>query len=317
MSDREGANVSVRPVGPADRRSGSLTSKGGHTSFADKLAQALAAGTREHYQDAVLYDHEYKRRRDDLRWYQKLAADELGAPRPKPKKPPSILELGCGSGRTLLPLARDGYRVVGVDAAPRMLARCRERVEKAGKEVAARVELHEGDFRALALGERFPLVICPFNAFMHLYQREDVERFLAVVHAHLAPGGLFAFDVLNPHLGWLARDPHRRWARTKFRHPVTKKLMVYSTSVTYDAALQIAFMRIYYQSQSGGRERVVRLVHRQFFPLELAALLHYNGFTVAAHHGGFSGGELLPESEEQAILCRSRREKSLSRRKNN
>ncbi len=284
-------------------------------TFADKLAQALAAGTREHYEDAVLYDHEYKRRRDDIRWYQKLAADELGAP--SVKKPQSILELGCGSGRMLLPLARDGYRVVGVDAAPKMLARCRERVEKAGKAVAARVELHEGDFRAIDLRERFQLVICPFNAFMHLYQREDVERFLAVVHAHLAPGGLFAFDVLNPHLGWLARDPHRRWARTKFRHPKTGKAMVYSTSVTYDAALQIAFMRIYYAPESGGRERIVRLVHRQFFPLELQALLHYNDFTVAAHHGGFLGAELLPESEEQAILCRSRREKSLSRRKKN
>jgi hypothetical protein len=47
----------------------------------------------------------------------------------------------------------------------------------------------------------------------------------------------------------------------------------------------------------------------------LDALLHYNGFQVIAHQGGFDGGELVPESEEQVIQCRSRREKSLSRRK--
>src|SRR6266542_6699007 len=283
-------------------------------TFADTLARALAAGTREHYEDAALYDHEYKRRRDDVRWYRRLAADELGSP---DRRRPQILELGCGSGRTLLPLARDGFGIVGVDAAPKMLARCRDRVDRAGAAVAERVELMEGDFREISLGRRFPLVICPFNAFMHLYSRPDVERFLAVVRAHLAPGGLFAFDVLNPDLGWLSRDPHRRWARTRFRHPVSGRAMVYSTSVTYDAALQIAFMRIYYEPETGGRERVVRLVHRQFFPLELQALLHYNGFEIASHNGGFDGKPLLPESEEQVICCRSRREKLIPRRKKN
>src|SRR5262249_36769682 len=145
-----------------------------------------------------------------------------------------------------------------------------------------------------------------FNAFMHLYTRGDVERFLAVVRAHLHPDGLFAFDVLNPDLAWLSRDPSKRWARTRFRHPRTGRLTYYSTSVSYDAALQIAFMRIYYEPQTGGRTRVVRLAHRQFFPLELAALLHYNGFFVEAHEGGFDGSQLVPESVEQVLRCRFR-----------
>jgi hypothetical protein len=81
--------------------------------------------------------------------------------------------------------------------------------------------------------------------------------------------------------------------------------------------LQVAFMRIYYEPARGGRERMVRLTHRQFFPLELAALLHYNGFSVEAHEGGFDGGALVPESEEQVLRCRSRRGISVSRRKNN
>lgn len=277
-------------------------------SFHERLAAALAAGSSEHYEDAALYDHEYKRRRDDVRWYRALAEKELG----KPDRKKAILELGCGSGRTLLPLARDGWRMVGVDFSQTMLDRCQARLARVP---SARVELVRGDFREVALGRRFALVICPFNAFMHLYTRDDVERFLAVVRAHLAPGGLFAFDVLNPDLAWLSRDPTRRWARTRFRHPRTGKITYYSTSLTYDAAVQVAFMRIYYEPASGGRTRMVRLTHRQFFPLELAALLHYNGFTVEAHEGGFDGGALVPESEEQVLRCRSRRGISVSRRK--
>lgn len=280
-------------------------------SFHERLAAALAAGSSEHYEDAALYDHEYKRRRDDVRWYRALAEKELG----KPDGKRAILELGCGSGRTLLPLLRDGWRMVGVDASQTMLDRCQARVDRL-PDARARVELVRADFRQVALGRRFALVICPFNAFMHLYTRDDVERFLAVVRAHLAPGGLFAFDVLNPDLAWLSRDPTRRWARTRFRHPRTGKITYYSTSLTYDAALQVAFMRIYYEPASGGRTRMVRLTHRQFFPLELGALLHYNGFTVEAHEGGFDGSALVPESEEQVLRCRSRRGISVSRRKN-
>jgi SAM-dependent methyltransferase len=282
-------------------------------SFTERLAAALAAGTLEHYEDAALYDHEYKRRRDDIRWYRALAARELDlADRHRP-----ILELGCGSGRTLIPLLRDGWSVTGIDAAPAMLERCRARLRRLPPAVAARAELVRADFREVSLGRRFPLVICPFNAFMHLYTRADVERFLSVVRAHLAPGGLFAFDVLNPDLAWLSRDPRKRWARTRFRHPRTGRMTYYSTSVSYDAALQIAFMRIYYEAETGGRTRTVRLTHRQFFPLELEALLHYNGFTIEAHEGGFDGESLVPESEEQVLCCRSRRGFSLSRRKKN
>jgi SAM-dependent methyltransferase len=219
------------------------------------------------------------------------------------------LELGVGTGRTLLPLARDGYKVVGVDMAPRMLARCRARAQHLSAVAQARIELHQADFRAVRLGRRFPLVICPFNAFMHLYRRADVEQFLATVRAHLLPSGRFAFDVLNPDLAWLSRDPKRRWARTRFRHPTSRRWMIYSTSLRYDAAMQIAFMRIYYQAERGGRESVVRLAHRQFFPRELAALLYYNGFVIERHDGDFDGAPLSATSDTQVLECHLRRKK--------
>lgn len=271
----------------------------------EALEAWLRAGTREHYLDAELYDHEYRRRREDLRYYRALACEAIaGAPEVGTLP---LLELGCGTGRLLVPLVRDGHQVVGIDNQPAMLARCATRLERLPVVVRRRAELRRADFRAFDLHRRFRLILCPFNGLMHLYSRQDVERLLACVRGHLAPGGRFAFDVMNPDLKWLSRDPKRRWSRTRFRHPRSGQPMIYSLTQVYDGALQIAFMRIFYQPVGGrARPRLVRLTHRQFFPVELEALLHYNGFEIERRDGDFEGGEFRAESEQQVCVCRCR-----------
>jgi SAM-dependent methyltransferase len=280
----------------------------------DTLTHALDRGTREHYVDAEGYDHEYRRRRDDVAFYLDVAAKHAGgAP---------ILELGCGSGRLTLPLARAGHRIVGVDASQSMLERTRARLASLPERLARHVRLVEGDFRALrtVVRGRHPLVICPFNTFQHLYERADVEAFLDGVRASLAPGGRFVFDLMNPDLRWLSRDPNRRWARTRYKDPRTGAWMIYSTEIVYDAPLQIAFVTVFYErADGGGRGRRTLLTQRHFFPRELEALLHYNGFEVVRRDGDFSGGALEPGSEQQVMWCRvaprrSRRKTSRSRR---
>jgi SAM-dependent methyltransferase len=255
----------------------------------------LELGSTEHYEDAPLYDHEYRRRRADVTFYRILARD-LGAD--------DVLELGCGSARLALALARDGRRVVGIDRSQAMLARARARLAARGARVAARAQLVRADLRDFALRRRFPLVICAFNTFQHLYTRDDVARCLARVAGHLAPGGVFALDVMNPDLEWLARDPTRRWARTKFRHPETGERLVYSTNHAYDRVEQINYIRIYYEPADGaeGTRRTIRLAHRMFFPEELLALLDRAGFAVRARHGGFGDFPLESESEQQVLI---------------
>ncbi len=261
------------------------------------LQELLYAGTTDHYVDAELYDHEYRRRRDDIAFYRRLARVRGGP----------ILELGCGSGRLLVPLVREGYEVTGIDASATMLRQCEERLAKLSPELKARARVQRSDFRTVDLGQRFPLVLCAFNSFMHLYTRADVEQFLAVVKRHLLPGGVFAFDVMNPDVAWLSRDPHRRWARTRFRHPVTLEPLVYTTNHLWDGERQLLWMNIYYASRGvdgeAGGEHVVRLVHRHFFPAELEALLHYNGFEVVAHLGDFDGEPLTGQADQQVLLC--------------
>lgn len=260
-------------------------------------ALLVDAGSRQHYADADLYDHEYRRRRDDVAWYRALAARALGGPG-------RILELGCGSGRVTLPLAREGHHVVAVDAAPTMLAALERRLERAGAAIRSRVRPVEADLRDVAVGGRFPLVLAAFNVLEHLYTRAELAACLARVAAHLAPGGRFAFDVQLPDPAWLARDPRRRWARTRFRHPRTGVAMIYSTSHDYDPVSQIALIRLYYARADGtGRERVVHLSQRKYFPAELEALLAASGFRLVERHGDFVGGPLQAGSESQVVVC--------------
>ncbi len=273
---------------------------------------SVEPGAKEAYLDADLYDHEYHRRRHDVAWYRQLAADVAAA---QSKQRP-FLELACGTGRLLLRLARDGHQVIGVERSEQMLARCRQRLQKMGKATTARVQLVEADFRALPLecapSERFRLIVCPFNGLLHLYEREDLERFLSEVRRLLHPDGLFAFDVSNPDLDWLTRDPTRRWSRTRFRHPRTGEPLVYSTNHDYDPASQLMTIRFFYEPDekakwsSRSAPRTVILTQRVYFPAEMAALLHYNGFTLWYRAGGFDGQPLSPVSAEQVICARVR-----------
>ena len=266
----------------------------------------LDAGTSEHYADAELYDFEYRRRRRDVTFYRELAKRWAGGGGP-------ILELGCGSGRVLAPLARDGHDVVGIDLSPTMLRRAAARIERLPARARGRARLVRADMRSLPISGSpgVPLVICPFNGMMHLYGKADVTAMLAEVRRVLAPGGRFAFDVLNPDLAWLTRDPHRRWARTRFTHPGTGEKLVYTTNQTYEPISQIAYIRIYYEPQESvpeesKRTRVVRLAHRQFFPAELEGICTAAGFRIEDRWGGFSGEPLEGDSESQVMLCSAR-----------
>ena len=259
-------------------------------------------GAHEHYLDTALYDHEYRRRRVDVRWYVDLARRLLG---------PSgrILELGCGSGRVTVPLARAGYHVTGIDHEPAMLAALAERQARLPAAVAARITTMPGDLRAFAVGQRFDLIIAAFNVVEHLYTRGELDACLRAVRRHLRPGGHFAFDVQLPDPAWLARDPGRRWARTRFTHPVTGEVLFYSTNHDYDPVSQIAVIRLYYTPERRGRERVVVLSQRKFFPAELEALVAHAGLRMVERHGDFDGAPLGPGSESQVSVC------SVARRK--
>src|SRR5271165_7218240 len=79
-----------------------------------------------------------------------------------------VLELGCGTGRMLVPLAQAGLHVTGLDISQRMLERAAEKRARLEAAQHDRVRLVQGDMTLFDLGEQFPLVIIPFRPFQHL-----------------------------------------------------------------------------------------------------------------------------------------------------
>lgn len=134
---------------------------------------------------AALYDLAYADYDDDLALYEGFARrGEL----------PS-LELGVGTGRVALHLARQGLRVVGLDSSLRMLALLEAQLDP---ETARRVRLVEGDMRDFDLaGERFDLIYCALDTFEHLLTTADQLATLRCVWRHLAPGGVFVAELRN------------------------------------------------------------------------------------------------------------------------
>jgi SAM-dependent methyltransferase len=117
-----------------------------------------------------------------------------------------ILELGCGTGRVLIPIADEGIECVGLDSSPEMLAVLR------AKQPPACLSLVEGRMERFDLGDRrFHLVTAPFRAFSDLLDVDAQLACLACIRRHLVPGGLFAFDLFDPKLARtaLAEEPEQ------------------------------------------------------------------------------------------------------------
>jgi SAM-dependent methyltransferase len=250
----------------------------------------LVAGALANYEDPAYYTHTYRRRALDVLYYSDLAGSAG-----------RVLEYGIGNGRIAIPIARAGARVVGIDHSRPML---RDLVRRLTNDpVRERIDARFGDMRRVKLRERFPLVIAPFNVLLHLYTRRDVEQLLARVREHLAPRGRFVMDLSVPMPEDLARDPQRPLHAPRFKHP-SAGVVRYKERFDYDRARQILFITMELTPVSTGDMFMIPLAHRQFFPQEWEALLHYGGFEIEHLYGDFAGSPFDSTSEVQVVHAR-------------
>jgi SAM-dependent methyltransferase len=238
--------------------------------------------------------------RRDVQFYVDEARDAGG----------TVLEVGCGTGRILLPIARAGQTIDGLDASPQMLAHCRAKLGDEPDAIRRRVSLHRGDARTFDLGRQFDLVIAPFRVVQHLTTVEDQLGFLDSVARHLAPGGRLTFDVFNPNFHALVSADGTEREDT----PAT----ILPDGRSFRRAGRVARVRwidqvseielIYYISgRPGGQaERHVQSFDmRWFLRAELIHLLARGGFRVRSIYGDFDRSPLTDKSPEQ-IVCAER-----------
>ena len=222
-----------------------------------------------------------------------------------------IVELGSGTGRILLPLARAGHTVVGLDGSRNMLARCRAKLLDEPEAVQRRVALHEGDVREFELGRQFELVIAPFRVVQQLTTIQDQLRFLRDVRRHLTPNGRFIFDVFNPNFAAIAAadgSEHEDTPQQPLPDGGSLRRTARISRVRWADQVSETEL-IYYVTPAPGAKahRYVQSFEMRWYGIaEVQHLLARCGFEVLAVHGNFDRSPLTDGSPEQVVSARRR-----------
>jgi SAM-dependent methyltransferase len=236
------------------------------------------------YEETAYYRLLFAERTQDLPFYLR-ATEGIGDG--------ELLELGVGDGRVAFFLAAAGRRVFGVDISAPMLAALEAALPDSS--VRARVRVRCADTRTLQLGCLFARVICPFNGIAHFRDTDALAAFFSTVRAHLADGGLFAFDAMIPDSALLegggASVP---W----LVHPRTGAVCRLEEAYAYDPAAQVLTITTTFVERESGERQVLSLALRQFFPDEMPSVLERHGFSIVERDESIG--------DSIAYLCRAR-----------
>ena len=239
---------------------------------------------------ARLYHAHHSRHLDDLPFWMELARLQ-GSP---------ILELGCGSGRVSLPLVEGGYRVVGLDNDPEMLARLREQLSP---QTENGLRLLQADMTAFDLGERFALILLPCNTYS-THSAEGRAGTLACVRRHLAPGGVFAASLPNPHL--LRRLPRQSDPEVEdsFPHPLDGEPVQVSSGWVRSAGRLTVTWHYDHLLPDGGVERLSMQAAHDLAPAQTyLAEIEAAGLRLVETYGDFDRSPYTPESPSLIITA--------------
>ena len=247
---------------------------------------------------ADIYDAVYADLTHDIDFYIELAR-EAGGP---------VLELGCGTGRVSLAIAREGIAVTGIDISPRMTAVAQTKAARRG--LSERCVFQSGDMAALQLAERFPLVVMPFRSFQSMLTTEEQRQALARVRERLAPGGLFAMDTFNPDVSSLVNDETSRLAyHLKDVEREDGGTLVVWGQNGWDPVTQVNDIRLIIEEVSDEgvvERRLMRDFEQRYtFRYEMEHLLELCGFDLKAVYGDFDGGPVTEDTEDLIWVARA------------
>jgi SAM-dependent methyltransferase len=244
----------------------------------------VESGTFDEYGEiADLYDHVVPyRERADIGFFVE-AATAAGGP---------VLELGCGTGRILIPTVRAGVEATGVDLSSGMLSICRQRLNAEPEPIRARAHLIQADMRRFDAGRQFALTTIPFRPFQHLLTVEDQLSCLATIRAHLVDSGTLIVDLFNPSLDALAgvRIGEEGGEEPEFTMPDGRRVVRTFRILAADRFNQVNDIELIYRvAHPDGRQE--RLLHafsmRYVFRFEMEHLLARTGFRVEHLYSDF------------------------------
>lgn len=244
---------------------------------------------------ARFYDFEYGEYKEDVEFYVNFAR-QTGSP---------ILDAACGTGRVLVPLAKAGFTITGLDISPAMIAVAWEKVQKAG--VKNRVELVNADIRDFRLDRRFELAFVALNSFSHLVTADDQVAALSRLYEHLRDGGLLVVDMFNPDLGGLVDASGQVLHDYTKVDPVTENTIVKFHSTKVDQARQLLNVTFFYDEvhPKGDVKRVIApFAMRYMFRPEMYLLLEKTHYKVENVYGSYDLDEYSAHSPKMIFVAR-------------
>ena len=218
-----------------------------------------------------------------------------------------LLELGCGTGRLLIPLARAGYSVTGVDLSAAMLDIAGAKAVQAG--VADRITLLQGDFAAVALPTTYRFAFVVMNTFMHLLTQAEQLAALRHWREHLTPDGLLLIDVFQPDVGELSGFDGRVEFDKMWIDPANGSTVVKQVIRSVDQTEQLVHIVMLYDevAQDGQMQRsVVPFDLRYLWRNEAQLLLEMAGFTLEGIYGDWTLAPLDAAGERMILVARRR-----------
>ncbi|MFW9867316.1 MAG: class I SAM-dependent DNA methyltransferase [Candidatus Thorarchaeota archaeon] len=208
-----------------------------------------------------------------------------------------VLELACGTGRITIPIAQEKISIVGLEFSVKMLDQAKINSEKH----SIKIKWIEGDMTNFNLGTKFPLIIMPAAALNWVLNNKNLESCLSCVKKHLRKNAKFIFNVFNPNLDILHRDPSFKYQVYEYPNPHGEGVVKVSENSIYDKATQINYLNTYHQIID--KEILKKLKLRMLFPQELDALLYYNDFIIDNKYGTFDEKPFNSDSKWQIVIC--------------
>lgn len=235
---------------------------------------------------AELYDkhssefYDYHARRGDVKLYVDFAVESRGP----------VLELGCGTGRILIPVAKAGINITGLDKSEEMLNICRRKLENELPETRNRVKLVHADISDFNLGSEYALVTIPYGPFNNLISVEEQLRCLNCIKQHLTHNGTLVLDLFYPSSGEFSEGLEGFVVKTPFEMPDGRSVTwgLRFSSVDYNRQT-ISEEMTYYVHYPDGHDEV--LVYpsslRYFYRYEVEHLLARAGYTTESVYSSF------------------------------
>jgi SAM-dependent methyltransferase len=258
---------------------------------------------RSYSTSAKYYDGAYAVKTDlvDLPFYVDLAR-RFGGP---------VLEIGCGTGRVLLPIARQGIEIHGVDNSLPMLSVLKTHLKQEPQDVRGNVQLHRGDMRQFRLKKKYPLVIMPFRPLQHMRTVDDQTRALASAAFHLKKDGIFAFDVFFPKFEKIPGGIGEETLELEWRDSTDASTVIrrYFRKDSVDKINQVFTATFFFRTYQGDRlvkEETEPLTMSYYTYPQLRALFVLAGLEPYQEYGSFARTPLDNSAEQMVFLLKRR-----------